>query len=99
MLCNQKFIPDARSSYALSVACPLWVKSRYSRRKKSCPLYPRKRTFAVHQRMSAKGQKRTLSDLIDDLVRHTLIGQIDWIKLTGLTFRRQLCSLLHQRAL
>src|SRR5262249_49329907 len=27
----------------------------------SCPLYPRKRTFAVHRRMSALGQKRTLS--------------------------------------
>src|SRR5262249_35124398 len=25
----------------------------------SCPLYPQKRTFAVHQRMSALGQKRT----------------------------------------
>src|SRR5262249_7353593 len=24
--------------------CPLWVKSRHSRRKKACPLYPRKRT-------------------------------------------------------
>ena len=26
---------------------------------KSCPLYPRKRTHAVHNRMSALGQKRT----------------------------------------
>src|SRR5262249_3365154 len=25
--------------------CPLWVKSRRSRRKKPCPLYPRKRTI------------------------------------------------------
>jgi hypothetical protein len=25
--------------------CPLWVKSRHWHRKKSCPLYPRKRTF------------------------------------------------------
>src|SRR5262245_41120070 len=28
----------------------------YSRRKKSCPLYPRKRTYAVQLGMSAKGQ-------------------------------------------
>jgi hypothetical protein len=30
-------------------------------RKWSCPLYPRKRTYAVHKRMSALGQERTLS--------------------------------------
>src|SRR5262245_24045858 len=30
----------------------------------SCPLYPRKRTCAVHQLMSALGQKRTLCPLI-----------------------------------
>src|SRR4029453_10074981 len=29
-------------------------------RKRSCPLYPRKRTCAVQPGMSAKGQKRTL---------------------------------------
>src|SRR5262249_54642017 len=40
-------------------SCPLWVKSRHSRRKKSCPLYPQKRTCAVHLAMSALGQKRT----------------------------------------
>src|SRR5215510_1196384 len=28
-----------------------------------CPLYPRKRTCAVHLPMSAKGQKRTSGDL------------------------------------
>ena len=28
---------------------------------KSCPLYPRKQTFAAQWRMSAKGQKRTLA--------------------------------------
>src|SRR5262249_53248344 len=27
--------------------CPLWVKSRHMQCKKSCPLYPRKRTCAV----------------------------------------------------
>ena len=39
--------------------CPLWVISGHPRRKKSCPLYPQKQTCAVHQRMSAKCQKRT----------------------------------------
>ena len=39
--------------------CPLWVKSRHVQRKRSCPLYPRKRTFAVQFGMSAKCQKRT----------------------------------------
>jgi hypothetical protein len=39
--------------------CPLWVKSRHVRRKKSCPLNPRKRTCAVRLAMSAMGQKRT----------------------------------------
>ena len=42
MLCNQKFKPDARSNYALSVACPLWVKSRQMQCKTACPLYPQK---------------------------------------------------------
>jgi hypothetical protein len=28
--------------------CPLWVKSRHLQCKPSCPLYPRKRTFAAH---------------------------------------------------
>jgi hypothetical protein len=28
-----------------SGCCPLWVKGRHSHRKKSCPLYPRKRTW------------------------------------------------------
>jgi len=28
-------------------------------RKKSCPLYPQKRTYAMQLRTSAKGQKRT----------------------------------------
>ncbi len=43
----------------MKLLCPLWVKSRHSRRKKSCPFYPRKRTCAVQLRMSALGQKRT----------------------------------------
>src|SRR4030095_5991651 len=43
---------------------PLWVKSKHSRRKKSCPLYPRKQTCAVQLGMSALGQKRTFGLLI-----------------------------------
>src|SRR5262249_36729997 len=39
--------------------CPLWVKSRHPHCTKSCPLYPRKRTYAVQQLISAMGQKRT----------------------------------------
>src|SRR5262245_42902564 len=38
MLRNQKNTPDARSNYALSVACPLWVKSRHMQCNSSCPL-------------------------------------------------------------
>src|SRR5262249_47344716 len=33
--------------------CPLWVKSRHMQRNTPCPLYPRKRTCAVHSCMSA----------------------------------------------
>jgi hypothetical protein len=36
-----------------SCECPLWVKSRHVQRKRSCPLYPRKRTCAVQLGMSA----------------------------------------------
>ena len=40
-----------------------------------CPLYPRKRTFAVHKLMSALGQERTLAAqqniLFDDLIGAT----------------------------
>src|SRR5262245_47809171 len=36
--------------------------------KKSCPLYPRKRTCAVQKAMSAMGQKRTFRDSLDQLV-------------------------------
>src|SRR5262249_18418505 len=43
----------------LALARPLWVKSRHLQRKKACPLYPRKRTYAVQLGMSARGQKRT----------------------------------------
>ena len=34
-------------------ACPLWVISGHLQGKTACPLYPRKRTCAVHQPMSA----------------------------------------------
>ena len=49
----------ARVASLQRAVCPLWVNSGHVRRKTSCPLYPRKRTCAVHQRMSALGQKRT----------------------------------------
>ena len=39
---------------------PLWVKSRHVQRKRSCPLYARKRTRAAQLVMSALGQNRTL---------------------------------------
>jgi hypothetical protein len=40
---------------------PLWVISGHFAMRKRCPLYPRKRTCAVQIRMSALGQKRTLT--------------------------------------
>src|SRR4029450_1023199 len=53
-------------------------------RKRSCPLYPRKRTCAMHQSMSALGQKRTnavqqTSSLFDHLVRtpDKCVGNVD----------------------
>ena len=39
--------------------CPLWVKSGHVHRKRPCPLYPRKRTCAVQELMSALCQKQT----------------------------------------
>ena len=41
--------------------CPLWVISRHSHRNKRCLLYPGKRTCAVREPKSAKGQKRTFA--------------------------------------
>jgi hypothetical protein len=41
--------------------CRLWVISRHPRRKKSCPLYPRKQTYAVQLGISALSQKRTFA--------------------------------------
>src|SRR5262245_64353728 len=37
-------------------------------RNRSCPLYPRKQTYAVQHAMSALGQKRTSRGLFDHLV-------------------------------
>jgi hypothetical protein len=45
----------------------LWVKSRHVRCKRSCPLYPQKRTRAVQLEMSAMGQKRTTRLLCEPL--------------------------------
>ena len=42
-------------------ALPRIATAKADMRKWSCPLCLRKRTFAVQQPMSAKGQKRTLS--------------------------------------
>src|SRR5262245_9649651 len=44
---------------------------RTLRRKKRCPLYPRKRTFAVHWRMSALGQKVDMADVIFPCADHS----------------------------
>jgi uncharacterized membrane protein (DUF485 family) len=41
------------SEDAANIQCPLWVKSRHVRCKRSCPLYPQKRTCAVQLGMSA----------------------------------------------
>jgi hypothetical protein len=49
--------PATRAASTHSLMSAL-VKSRHLRCKKSCPLYPRKRTFAAHLGMSAKGKKR-----------------------------------------
>jgi hypothetical protein len=50
---KRRILPGARKEVHWR---PLWVKSRHMQRTSSCPLYPRKRTFAVDQLMSAKGQ-------------------------------------------
>jgi hypothetical protein len=48
--------------------CPLWVKSGRDALKFRCPLYPRKRTLPDDSWMSAKGQKRKSSSLINQLI-------------------------------
>jgi hypothetical protein len=53
---------------AMSALPPIATAKAYSR-KRSCLLYPRKQTCAVHSLMSAKGQKRT-----SDLSFNHLIG-------------------------
>jgi hypothetical protein len=49
-------LEDVATGY---MGCPLWAISRHLHRNRSCPLYPRKRTCALRQTMSAMGQKRT----------------------------------------
>jgi hypothetical protein len=45
-----------------NLRCPLWVISGHVQCKTAYPLYPRKRTLAVHKSMStALGQKQTLA--------------------------------------
>jgi len=60
-------------------------------RKRPCPLYPQKRTCAVHQPMSALGQKQT-SRLFDHLVSELLEVQrhIEAQRLGGLDVDRKL---------
>ena len=43
-----RFTPKSGNVQCTSV-CPLYAKSRHLRRKKACPLHPRKRTCAVHR--------------------------------------------------
>jgi len=63
-------IYDSRCTAAiLSRSCPLWVKSRHSRRFARCPLYPQKRTSPQRKRMSALCQKRTLSESLAGRLR------------------------------
>ena len=57
MLCNQKFKPDARSNYTLSVACPLWVKSRQMRAKRYVRFTPKSRHVRRNYRCPQKGPK------------------------------------------
>jgi hypothetical protein len=66
--------PRPRSAHRIELGnsagrgqCPLLVRSRHLRRKRSCPLYPRKRTCVVQLEMPAKGQTRTLGCLFDHL--------------------------------
>src|SRR5262245_19090089 len=49
-------------------ALPTIATTKADIRKRSCLLYPRKRTCAVQTRMSAKGQEQTLPSLFDHLV-------------------------------
>jgi hypothetical protein len=51
-----------KQTYALqqaTSALPPIATAKADMRKRSCPLYPQKRTCAVQEAMSAKGQKRT----------------------------------------
>ena len=45
--------------------CPLCVTSRHLDLRDECPLYPRKRTFLEAVQMSAKCQKRTLTEYVE----------------------------------
>jgi len=67
--------PPKNDHYATSELCsfrPKSVKLRYARSASlqpvPCPLSLRKRTFAVHQHMSAVGQERTFHHSLDHLV-------------------------------
>ena len=48
--------------------CPLWVKSRHSQCKGTCPLCPRKRTLGVGSSMSARVPTADIALSFEDLV-------------------------------
>src|SRR5262245_9080959 len=62
-------------------------KSRHFALQSPCPLYPRKRTFAVQLEMSAMGQKRTSGDVIgmsDKGISGQLRWYLDWSEMGAL---------------
>src|SRR5215510_10742662 len=54
--------------HKLMSALPPIATAKADIRKRSCPLYTRKRTCALQLQMSALGQKRTSRALFDDLI-------------------------------
>src|SRR5262245_34389878 len=68
-----------KQTYALQQgmsALPPKATAKADIRKRSCPLYPRKRTCAMHKRMSALGHKRTFACLFDHLIGDLL--HVQW---------------------
>jgi hypothetical protein len=54
---------------AMSALHPI-ATAKADSRKRSCPLYPRKRTCAVHAAMSALGHKRTCANIAISFKQH-----------------------------
>jgi hypothetical protein len=82
-------------------ALPPIATAKANSRKRSCPLYPRKRTCAVQLAMSALGQKRTSRPLFDHLVSAILhrLRHGNAERLRGLEVEEQLdfACLLHRQ--